>query len=82
MRYEVFAVPEDYALTDDDGEPLEAGWYWWECQPGCLPDSDALGPFETEDDATYAAEEYAEELAYDLEQERRVDAHLERERGF
>ena len=25
-----------------------AGWYWWTCSPGCLPDSDASGPFETE----------------------------------
>ena len=24
------------------GEP---GWYWWGCYAGCLPDSDAVGPF-------------------------------------
>jgi hypothetical protein len=24
-----------------------AGWYWWECYPGCLPESDAFGPFPT-----------------------------------
>ena len=24
-----------------------SGWYWWVCQPGCLPDSDAHGPFPT-----------------------------------
>lgn len=23
------------------------GWYWWAVQPGCLPDSDAYGPFAT-----------------------------------
>jgi hypothetical protein len=23
------------------------GFYWWECYPGCLPDSDAFGPFTT-----------------------------------
>jgi hypothetical protein len=34
-------------LTDDEGEPLEAGWYYWYCFPGCLPDSEAIGPFET-----------------------------------
>lgn len=28
-----------------------SGWYWWACQPGCLPDGDAEGPFETEDEA-------------------------------
>ena len=25
-----------------------AGWYWWACFPGCLPDSEPMGPFETE----------------------------------
>lgn len=43
-RIEVFRVPEDYALTDDDGSPLEPGWYYWPCLPGCLPDGDAMGP--------------------------------------
>lgn len=28
-----------------------AGFYWWTCCPGCLPDSDASGPFETEEEA-------------------------------
>lgn len=36
---------------DDDGEPLEAGWYWWTCFPGCLPDSEPMGPFATEQEA-------------------------------
>ncbi len=25
-----------------------AGWYWWSCLPGCMPDSDPFGPFDTE----------------------------------
>lgn len=29
----------------------EPGWYWWTCFPGCLPDSDPIGPFATESDA-------------------------------
>ena len=24
-----------------------AGWYWWTCCPGCMPDSEAFGPFKT-----------------------------------
>lgn len=28
-----------------------AGYYWWPCLPGCLPDSDPYGPFDTEQDA-------------------------------
>jgi len=27
------------------------GWYWWSCFPGCLPDGDAHGPFDTEAEA-------------------------------
>ena len=28
-----------------------AGFYWWHCFPGCLPDGDPVGPFETEAEA-------------------------------
>jgi len=28
-----------------------AGFYWWTCSPGCLPDSEAVGPFETREEA-------------------------------
>lgn len=27
------------------------GWYWWACFPGCLPDSEPIGPFATEAEA-------------------------------
>lgn len=27
------------------------GWYWWYCFPGCLPESEANGPFPTEEAA-------------------------------
>ena len=39
--------------TEDSafGQPMEPGWYWWSCFPGCLPDSDPVGPFETESEA-------------------------------
>ena len=29
--------------------PCEAGWYWWPCFPGCLPDGDPVGPFLSEE---------------------------------
>ena len=29
----------------------DPGWYWWACFPGCLPDGDAMGPFDTEGEA-------------------------------
>lgn len=49
---EVFEVKEnDVEFATQDGEPLEPGWYWWACFPGCMPDSDPTGPFPTEDAA-------------------------------
>lgn len=27
------------------------GWFYWFCFPGCMPDSEREGPFETEDAA-------------------------------
>lgn len=37
--------------VDADGDDLEPGWYWWSCFPGCMPNGDACGPFETEAEA-------------------------------
>ena len=33
------------------------GWYWQSCFPGCLPDSDPIGPFATEAEALADAQE-------------------------
>ena len=45
---------------DDGGiEHTErTGWFWWSCFPGCLPDSDPYGPFDSEQDALDDAREY------------------------
>ncbi len=43
---------------DGDGNPVQAGWYWWACFPGCLPDGDPTGPFETEKEALDDAQDY------------------------
>lgn len=49
---EIFLVPEDYPCLDEEtGSPLSPGWYWWPCSPGCLPDGDPIGSFESEEDA-------------------------------
>jgi hypothetical protein len=54
---EVFQVPEDYQPEPDiDEQPYEDGWYFWYCFPGCLPDSDPHGPYESEDEALAAAQ--------------------------
>jgi hypothetical protein len=39
------------AMLDEDGEPLPVGWYWQSCFPGCLPDGEPNGPFETHEKA-------------------------------
>lgn len=39
------------AIIREDQEPMEDGWYWWGCFPGCLPDGEPNGPFETEAEA-------------------------------
>jgi hypothetical protein len=30
------------------GQPFVPGWYWWACFPGCLPDGEPNGPFDSE----------------------------------
>ena len=51
--FEVFHSPEAYELGTD----YEAGWYWWACFPGCMPDGDPMGPFESEEAAIENARE-------------------------
>lgn len=49
---EVFQADGTSDYTDPaDGTALVAGHYWWVCLPGCLPVSDAYGPFTSADDA-------------------------------
>lgn len=40
--FEVFCVRN----SDHWGE-IKDEWYWWPCSPGCVPDGDMEGPFET-----------------------------------
>lgn len=63
--------------TKDDREQAAnalAGWYWWSCCPGCLPDGEASGPFETELEAIQDAGggEYEDDI-YALAVELAVD---------
>jgi hypothetical protein len=69
----VTSSPEDDDHEEErqqEAESLE-GWYWWTCCSGCLPDSDASGPFETEEEAIQDAgggeyEDYVIALAEEL----------------
>ena len=44
-------LPGDDASVVGEVTPCEAGWYWWPCFPGCLPDGEPMGPFATEEEA-------------------------------
>lgn len=50
---------EGEAGDDGDGEPMPAGWYWCSCFPGCMPDSDWVGPFASAEDAESDAQDGA-----------------------
>lgn len=54
---EVFIVPNPNWSMDQDAE-FDPGWYYWSCFPGCLPDSDPIGPFLTSADAYHDAQGY------------------------
>jgi hypothetical protein len=46
-----YADSSDDWEIDGEREPMQPGWYWWSCFPGCLPDGDPCGPFATEAEA-------------------------------
>lgn len=48
---EVFFIEANSCYLDENDSPLEEGWYWQICAPGCLPDYEPTGPFETKEDA-------------------------------
>lgn len=45
------------AMIEEEG--ITGGWFWWSCFPGCLPDSEPMGPFETYAEALADAQEGA-----------------------
>ena len=56
---EVFEGIDYCAACDgEETEHLEHDkWYWWSCFPGCLPDGEPNGPFETEAEALADAQD-------------------------
>ena len=50
-------TPNTIFFDDIHLEPFPAGFYYWYCLPGCLPDSSPIGPFETEAEAIEALRE-------------------------
>ena len=41
------------AIVEEEG--ITGGWFYWSCMPGCLPDSEAMGPYATQQEAVNAA---------------------------
>lgn len=56
--YGCFEVFWDIPEPELDGEEVGAGYYWWPAYPGCLPDGDPIGPFETREEALADALEH------------------------
>jgi hypothetical protein len=56
--FEVFWANKGDLGQAEDGSPEPSGWYWQSCQPGCLPDGDAIGPFDTSEEAYDAAQNF------------------------
>lgn len=54
---EVFYLDATEAGADDESEPIGAGWFYAFGFPGCLHDSDPVGPYPTEAEALAAARE-------------------------
>jgi len=48
---EVFYADEGGLYIEGADSVSEAGWYYWACFPGCMPDGEPTGPFETEEEA-------------------------------
>ena len=62
---EEYTLPESHATScpECDGHvsssstKMKPVWWWWACFPGCLPDSDVNGPFDTEEEALADAQD-------------------------
>lgn len=56
VYYRTEAENKEYGFLNDDRPPLPmpAGWYYDYCFPGCLPESEPFGPYDTEEAALAA----------------------------
>ena len=44
-------TPNSCFWHPDDDKPVGEGWFYWSCQPGCLPEGDPIGPFANQSEA-------------------------------
>lgn len=62
-------VFQGWEYSNGDLDLDRDGWYYWQCAAGCMPDSDAMGPFGTFEDAVRDAQEEELELEAQTETE-------------
>jgi hypothetical protein len=56
-----WSLPDAEVWFNADDTELEGrGYYYWFCLPGCMPDSEPCGPFDTEAEAIAAARDTGE----------------------
>ena|SRR3990172_9134406 len=76
-RREMISCGEESVWWNEgEKEYFHSGWYYWCCFPGCLPDSEPFGPYETEAEATAAAQEDSWEDDDDGEEEEETDEQI------
>jgi len=51
---------EVFEASDYPDAGLDVGWYFWYCLPGCLPDGEPVGPYNSREEAEEAAREDSE----------------------
>ena len=60
--YGSFEVFHSWGFWDEaQDQPIPAGYFWQSCFPGCIPDGDAIGPFDSETAAIADADPYRTE---------------------
>ena len=52
--FEVFFTCGSFDQASDEAH--QSGWYWVACFPGCLPDGESVGPFQSEKECLADAE--------------------------
>jgi len=53
--------PQEEEYQHEHGPTECDGWYWQACSPGCLPDSEPIGPFATKAEALADARQGTDE---------------------
>lgn len=66
--FEVYFQRPEPGRVDEWLNPVEPGWYWVACFPGCMPDGDPVGPFSSSQLAHEDADEWSPEYDHHFEE--------------